>query len=133
MHFWHIYHLSPSYILIAPERITVPLSVRRIPRCLTRTVPILGKVSNHIQTHTHTMTHIKLTISKQRVETNRRAQRGKKKKTRAFERGTADVYTNMNEFLLNHTFATFQIPQYNLLYTQAKHTQIKEMKLFLTN
>lgn len=54
LHFWHIYHLSPSYILIAPERITVPLRVRRTPRCFTRTLPMRGKVSNQMQTHSHT-------------------------------------------------------------------------------
>lgn len=45
LHFWHIYFLSPSYILIAPDRITVPLRVSRIPLCLTLTRPMLGKVS----------------------------------------------------------------------------------------
>jgi hypothetical protein len=48
LHLWHMYFLSPSCILIAPDLITIPLRVRRIPRCCTRTRPMLGKVSNRI-------------------------------------------------------------------------------------
>ena len=49
LHFWQIYFLSPSCILIAPDLITIPLRVRRIPRWCTRTRPMLGKVSNYIK------------------------------------------------------------------------------------
>lgn len=123
LHFWHIYHLSPSYILIAPERITVPLRVRRTPRCFTRTLPMRGKVSNQMQTHSHTnQTNNYPSKELKPNQYHREKNRKIKKKTRAFEWGTADVYTNMNEFLLNHTFVTFQfqIPQYNFLHTQSK-------------
>lgn len=48
LHFLHMYVLSPSYILVDPDRITVPLSVRRIPWCFTLTRPILGNVSKNI-------------------------------------------------------------------------------------
>lgn len=54
LHFRHLYILSPSHILIAPDRITVPLRESRIPRCLALTHPILGEASIHIKNYSLT-------------------------------------------------------------------------------
>lgn len=106
-----MYFLSPSCILIAPDLITIPLRVRRIPRCCTRTRPMLGKVSNYInqkKQNTHTVS----TFDVPQVES---WQASGGALTRAFKGRATDVNANVNEFFLNHFRFSRHISQYDFL------------------
>ena len=134
LHFWHIYHLSPSYILIAPERITVPLRVRRIPRCFTRTLPMRGKVSNQIQTHSHT-NQTNNYPSKELKQNQYHREKNRKKKP-GHSSGEPLMFTRtwMNFFSTTLLWPfNFKSPNTIFYIHKAKHSQFKEMELSLTN